>query len=214
MKLNVRWALCRSCIYTVWFGIKNYGLDFAVSYSLSFHLKQGQFPTGMSTETEWRVKWNDCNKPPSLCNKNKATASRKSLAFSMQERKEQCIEIATRRLDISEGFCWWGQWAWGWDTWGVFGTSSLAPAPGRGWSTQRLPGPLLPVPGWSSTTIWRKMQGTGQRQIQCHHFVVTGHLLFLTHGKAGNVKMWNLQLVRYWEINHANKYLNVVRLQL
>lgn len=35
----------------------------------------------------------------------------------------------------------------------------------------------------------RKMEGTGQRQIQCHHFVVTGHLLFLTHGKAGNVKM-------------------------
>lgn len=45
MKLNVRWAPCRSCIYTIWFKIKNYGLDFTLSYSLLFHLNQGQFTT-------------------------------------------------------------------------------------------------------------------------------------------------------------------------
>lgn len=75
---------------------------------------------------------------------------------------------------------------------GIFGEPLAPPAwlqPQAGDGAPRLPGPLLPVPGWSSATIWGKMPGTGQRQIQCHHFVVTGHLLYLTHGKAGNVKM-------------------------
>lgn len=128
----------------------------AVSYSPKTRTISHSF-IGISTEIEWRVKWNDCNKLPSLCNKKKllqagnhrlsASTRGRSNAFKLQQGGWVSPKYSVGKDSNARG----------WDTWGAFGTSSLAPASGRGWSTQRLLGPWLPVPGWSFATIWGKM---------------------------------------------------------
>lgn len=83
----------------------------------------------------------------------KATASRKSSAFSIQERKKQCIQIATKEAGYQQNVLLVRTVSLGLGYLAAFGSFIPAPAPGRGRSTQRLNGT---VPAWSFATIWGK----------------------------------------------------------
>ena len=150
-------------------------------------------------ETEWRVRQNDCNKLPSLCKKKLVQAGNHQLSASKRGKSnvfklQQGGWISAKCSDSEDSE------ARGWVTWGAFGTSSmrslrevwLQPQAGDGASRDHL--------DCSCQWLVGVLHQFGEKcKVQDKDRFIAIALWWRaiccswTNGKAGNVKMWNLQ---------------------